>query len=291
MYPLYNALRPFFSFCFASAFLMIAGMAPKSALAQTVASDCSQRVAMFDFFVDSSVPSNAQQEFRDRFCVQLTKVLEWAADNQWPVPPALPRMKIYIGEHYKLARSLVPAWEGDRGRFEFPARRVLGTGNLQADIAHELTHYFFPNGNRMLAEGLAVYVQEKFDVNVYPNFGLPIHQTLSCALSSAELATISLARLDKIMTPAAPALPELDADGDDHMKEAYIVAGSFARFLIEKYGIDKFRNLYARTSFEPGRHIPRTKDDWTDVYQRSLFDLEVEWKATIPAQATVACPP
>jgi hypothetical protein len=286
-----NVLRAFFRFVFASAFLVLAAIAPNFALAQTVASDCSQRIAMFDFFVDSSVPSNAQQEFRDRFCVQLTKVLEWAADNQWPLPPALPRMRIYVGEHYKLARSLVPAWEGDRGRFEFPARRVLGTGNLQAGIAHELTHYFFPNGNRMLSEGLAIYVQEKFSVNVYPNYGIPIHQTLSCALSSADLATVSLARLDKIMTPAAPALPELEVDGDDRMKEAYIVAGSFAKSLIEKYGIDKFRNLYARTPFEPGRHIPRTKDDWTDVYQRSLFDLEKEWKAIIPARATVACPP
>jgi len=286
-----TALRPFFGFAFVSAFLVLAGMAPKSALAQPVASDCSQRVAMFDFFVDSSVPSNVQQEFRDRYCVQLTKVLEWAAENQWPLPPALPRMRIYVGEHYRLARSLVPAWEGDRGRFEFPARRVLGTGNAQAGIAHELTHYFFPNGNRMLAEGLAVYVQEKFNVNVYPNFGIPIHQRLNCALSSADLAMVNLAALDKIMTPAAPALPELEVDGDDRMKEAYIVAGSFAKFLIEKYGIDKFRNLYARTSFEPGRHIPRTKDDWTDVYQRSLFHLEIEWKAIIQAQATVACPP
>jgi hypothetical protein len=288
-----SALRPFFSFSFASAFLVLAGVAmePKSAVAQTVASDCAQRVATFDFFVDSSVPPGAQQEFRDTFCAQLTKILQWAADNQWPVPPALPRMKIYVGEHYKLARSLVPAWEGDRGRFEFPARRVLGIANLHADIVHELAHYFFPNGNRMLAEGLAVYVQEKFNVNVYPNYGLPIDQTLSCALSPADLAKVSLASLDKIMTPAAPALPELDADGDDNMKDAYIVAGSFTKFLIEKYGMDKFRNLYARTPFEPGRHIPRTKDDWTDVYQRSLVDLEKDWKATIPAQGTVVCPP
>jgi hypothetical protein len=286
-----SRLRP----SFWSVPILLVGLAaaePRSSVAQSAPDDCSQRVAMFDFFVDSSVPQkprDRQQEFRDTFCAQLKKVLEWAADNQWPLPPALPRMKVYIGEHFPLARSLVPSWEGDRGRIEFPADRVMGIGNIHAGIAHELTHYFFPNGNRMLAEGLAVYLQaENFSLDVYPNFGKRIHEKLSCDLSDV-LATIDLASLDKIMTPAAPTLDVDVGAPPAKIQAAYVVAGSFTKYLIETYGMEKFRDLYTRTPFEPGRHIPRTKDrdDWMDVYQRSLSDLEREWKAIIPA---VACP-
>ncbi len=39
---------------------------------------------------------------------------------------------------------------------EFPAWRVNAG---KAAILHELAHVFFPNGNRFLAEGLAVYLQ------------------------------------------------------------------------------------------------------------------------------------
>jgi hypothetical protein len=274
----------------------------------------SHRVAMFDFFADSTVPvkpHDKRQAFKDAFCVQITKVEAWAAQNKWPVPSGLPRLKIFIGEHYALARSLVPAWEGDRGRMEFPARRVNpdpDDGISKPDMAHEIVHVYFPNGNRMLAEGIAIYVQDEAGINPgYPNFKTrrdkktQIHEKLKeeikCTLSidsdePTQLRKISLRELDKIHTPKALEVPEDDFDFEREyrIKLGYLIAGSFVRYLIEKYGMDKFRDLYARTQFEPGRRIARTNQgDWVELYGRSLHDLEKEWKKMI-SMLNVTCP-
>ena len=56
---------------------------------------------------------------------------------------------------------------------EFPAWRVEAR---KAAIAHELVHVFYPNANRFLAEGFAVYLQDEIGGNpAFPNFGRPLH--------------------------------------------------------------------------------------------------------------------
>jgi hypothetical protein len=49
---------------------------------------------------------------------------------------------------------------------------------------------------------------------------------------------------------------------------AYIFAGSFVGFLIEKYGLPEFRKLY-----ESGRY--------ESAYGKSLGELEKEWRAVL----------
>ncbi len=52
--------------------------------------------------------------------------------------------------------------------WEFPANRVAAG---EAAVAHELVHVFFPNANRMLAEGLAVHLHQCVAPNpAFPNF-------------------------------------------------------------------------------------------------------------------------
>src|SRR3954464_8904465 len=64
--------------------------------------------------------------------------------------------------------ALVPAWQGERGRIGFDSGRV--NGGRAADL-HELIHVYAPNGNRFLAEGLAVYGHQHLGGHpAFPNF-------------------------------------------------------------------------------------------------------------------------
>jgi hypothetical protein len=49
---------------------------------------------------------------------------------------------------------------------------------------------------------------------------------------------------------------------------AYVVAGSFVGFLIERHGLPLFRSLYEKDSYE-------------QVYGKSLDDLEKEWRVSL----------
>lgn len=75
---------------------------------------------------------------------------------------------------------------------------------------HELVHVLWPNGNRLLAEGLAVHLQAEIGGNpAFPNFGRPLHQLVCerlCELIPASpptsLDAVRIADLDAIATPA-----------------------------------------------------------------------------------------
>ena len=266
--------------------------APTAAVAQS--GDCLRRIAMWEFFADSTLTTVQKDGLRDATCSMVGNIEKWAKDNGWEVPTGLNRLKILIGDHYRLGRALVPAWESDRGRIEFPADKVRAG---QADVAHEFTHYYFPNGNRMLAEGLAIYVQDETQGlpggnPAYPNFGMPVHMAMKCHphVAMPILPRVELSKLDLFLTPQALTLDEhvfADLEPNKRDQWSYVVAGSFVRFLIETHGMDKFRALYKATPFEAGRKIKRTKDDWAEIYSpKTLQSLEADWKAMIDAQTT-----
>src|SRR5262245_26238075 len=103
----------------------------------------------FDFGADPEGSlSPAQREiFAAAFRRELASAKAWFTSRGW-APQSRADLQVAVSADYKISRALVPAWEGSRGRMEFPLWRV-STG--KAAIAHELTHVFFPNGNRFLA--------------------------------------------------------------------------------------------------------------------------------------------
>jgi hypothetical protein len=175
---------------------------------------------------------------------------------------------------------------------EFPASRVA---ERKAAIAHELTHVYYPNANRFLAEGLAVYVQAEIGNNrAFPNFGEPLHGLVREILSRIvprlseaapwSLAPLQLAELDAIATPSPLTLRVgTNYYGEEPRGQGtiYPIAGSFVAFLVETRGMAKFRELYQRTPLEPQRCNAGAPDRWRDVMGLSLADLEVEWKNRI----------
>jgi hypothetical protein len=155
--------------------------------------------------------------------------------------------------------ALVPAWRGQRGHMIFPAQTVR---RRRSATVHEVVHVFAPNANRFLAEGLAVHAHDQLGgPPAFPNFGGSLH----AAAARAQQADI--VALDRVATPAM--LPD------------YLVAGSFVRFVVERHGLGKFRQLYAMTPMVPGQRNAGSAGRWQAVYGASLDQLAAEWRARI----------
>jgi hypothetical protein len=285
-------------------------------------------LAKFDFggrFNGDSYPSVSpaqQAKFQADFLAQVAKVLDQLHDYRWlardaPLPPRVtsgpyrPRTDFHVSvsEMYGKSRSLVPAWSGQRGWMEFPAYRVAGG---DASIAHELTHVLFPNGNRMLAEGLAIYIQNKVSpLPVYPNFGEPLEDLVDVYLSTFEeeatdmLWNMNLDAFEQISTPdelglrlgdvmigAQPGLGLKEGDDDppaEQTKTVYVVAGSLVEFLIDNPVGDplltkeNFGALYNSTPLRPFERGCGDRARWQAHYQGkgkpySFTDISLLWK-------------
>jgi hypothetical protein len=127
-----------------------------------------------------------------------------------------------------------------------------------APIIHEVTHILANHGyNSFFSEGLAVYFQDRFGRNYsFPNFSIPLNEILK----SHQNQLISLQHLlnDNNI---------FEQVGSERRRIAYIQAGSFISFLVEKYGEQKLADL----------HNSRTLD-FSKVYGKQLIDLEKEWQ-------------
>jgi hypothetical protein len=249
----------------------------------------------FDGFVEGvaypSLSPAQQDSFKADFFREVASLKAWSRRENW-LPSTPTELQIYVSDEYKIAKSLVPAALGHRGRMEFPAWKAIAG---EAAIAHELVHVYFPNGNRLLAEGLAIYLQDKIGGNpTFPNFGRPLHQVARELLrvmvpefasgQPESLEKIRLADLDKIATPS-PLRLRIGRDlyentpvGQAHL---YPIAGSFAQFLIETRGTDVFRALFQRTPLIPFERNPGSPDRWIDAYGVSLAELEAQWRSKI----------
>jgi hypothetical protein len=172
----------------------------------------------------------------------------WGATWQEPI-------RIHVDESYRISRALVPGHRGNRGFVEMPLRRVRVNDGA---LLHEIVHVYAPNANRFLAEGLAVYLHHKLAGNrAFPNFGGALDGEARRNLSDTSF----LEQLDRVRTPE-PLGKVLDE------RSAYLIAGSFVGFLVEKYGLPDFRRLYESGSYE-------------NAYGKSLGALEQEWRTSL----------
>jgi len=163
-------------------------------------------------------------------------------------------IRISVDAKYRISRALVPAHFGNRGFMEMPLRRVLRNNGA---LLHEIVHIYAPHENRFLAEGFAVYLQAKMGGNTaLPNEGEPLAKLARRHLPAPEV----MAQLNAVKTPAP-----LGRVMDD--MTAYLLAGSFVEFLVEKYALPKFRVLY-ETSYE-------------NAYGKSFAELEREWRGAL----------
>jgi hypothetical protein len=188
---------------------------------------------------------------------------------------------------------------------EFPAHRVVAG---DAAIAHELVHVLFPNAGRMLAEGLAVYLQNKVSrVPVYPNFGEPLEDMVAAFLrgygaqAPEMLWKMNLDAFEQISTPDELSLSlgnitvgAKSGAGEDEPPAAetrtvYAVAGALVEFLLENPIEDglltnnNFGALYNSTPLRPLERCSSAPDRWQACYRGkgksySFSDIALLWK-------------
>jgi hypothetical protein len=245
--------------------------------------------------IGRQLTSDHQNQFKADFHREAGRLEDWAAARGWPAP-SIPNLQVTVSDQFKISKALVPAWNGRAGHMEFPSWRVA---SRKAAIAHELVHIFFPNGNRFLAEGLAVYLQAEIGGNpAFPNFGRPLHELVRKLLHEMipefspgrpdSLAQLHLADLDAIATPGPLELKVgEDVYGEEPRGQAHLypIAGSFVQFLIETRGLEQFRVLYERTPLVPFEQAAGSRQRWLDVYGLSFAALEGEWKSLIAARS------
>lgn len=207
----------------------------------------------------AAAPDASQTWLADELRIAAQKVCAW-----WGAS-FTGGLNVEVVERDGPSMALVPAWRGKLGDMQFAGPTVQ---RQRAATIHEVVHVFAPNGNRFLAEGLAVYAHEKLGgPRAYPNFGQDLHVAARRYASRADLAA-----LDAISTPAML--------GDQN---AYVVAGSFVRHLIERSGLDTFRKLYALSPLVPGQRNAGDPARWQDVYSATLDQLGNEWRTRINA--------
>lgn len=200
-----------------------------------------------------------KQDFVDIFRTQLGKVCKW-----WEGDYAGP-WRIEIEDSRGTSMALIPAWRGNRGQVIFRMRTIR---QQRTPITHEIVHAIAPNSNRFLAEGLATHAHDALGGQpAFPNFGNDLHTRAKPFVAEADMAA-----LERLATPKRLQLPGLQAQG------AYLVAGSFVRFLIEAHGMEKFRDLYERTPLVvKGRNAGAT-GRWVEVYGIPFGELVVAWR-------------
>lgn len=260
------------------------------------ASVISGTPVFFDFRLTTSVSRARQKVFRTEFIDGLGRLQAWCHQNGW-VPTCHRKLEIQVSDELKISKSLVPAWFGRQGYLEFPAWRVKAG---EAAIVHELAHVYFPNANRLLAEGLAIALQATLGRSpAFPNFGRPLHDFARRRLADmvadfrpgepASLAAVRIEELDRIATPS-PLVLQVgarvygeDAFGQTHL---YAIAGSFVQFLIEQYGLDSLGALFARTPLVPFEQNAGSPERWLEVYGLPLYALERQWRAVMASRAS-----
>jgi hypothetical protein len=147
-----------------------------------------------------------------------------------------------------------------------------------------------------------VHLQDSIGGNpAFPNFGKPLHGNVCERLlemtphNSGEdplgLGQIHLAELDLIPTPN-PLTLRVGGElfGEDQRGQAFVypIAGSFVQFLLETFGVERFRSLYTQTQLLPLVLNAGSPDRWPDVYCMTLADLENEWKSMVVREFSVA---
>jgi hypothetical protein len=230
---------------------------------------------------------------REDICREKANLERWANDHGWQ--HTWPQLHVVVADRYRISKSLVPAWNGRNGRMELPASRVA---NRKAAVMHELVHLLFPNANRFLAEGLAVYLQAEIGSNpAFPNFGRPLHvvtreilQQLVSEFEAAHPGSFDppcLTELDVIATPAPLAL-HLGSNfyGEEPRGQGriYPLVGSFTQFLVATRGLELFHSIYSQTPLVAHRQSAGPAERWLSVYGCSLADLEQEWKSKIASR-------
>ena len=161
----------------------------------------------------------------------------------------------------------------------------LALGNNMVEIYgkidpyHELTHVLagrLGDPPAMLNEGLAVYVSESMGADALEQLGSPGLKLDDAVAAHRKQGQFIL--LDELFT-----FTDIGPDSS-RPTISYPEAGSFVKFLILNYGLEKFRQAYK--SLENGDSadtIRKNRETFRTIYGKFPADMERGWLATLPS--------
>lgn len=211
-------------------------------------------------FAETAISNTEREPLAQELRLAVDKVCNW-----WG-PTFSGRLTIEVPDTDGPSLALVPAWRGKPGTIVFPAA-VVRRG--VAATTHEVVHVFAPNANRFLAEGLAVHAHDRLGgPAAFPNFGRDLDRA-----AGRHAGSVDIAALDRLPTPVPLQLKNMA-----ERSTAYLVSGSFVRYLIDQHDADKFKRLYAMTPFVPGQRNAGDPQRWREVYGVTLDELAQAWR-------------
>ncbi len=161
----------------------------------------------------------------------------------------------------------------------------LARGNNMVEIYgkidpyHELTHVLagrLGDPPAILNEGLAVYVSESMGADALKQLGSPGLKLDDAVAAHQKQGQFIL--LDELFT-----FTDIGPDSS-RPTISYPEAGSFVKFLILNYGLEKFRQAYK--SLENGDSadtIRKNREAFRTIYGKFPADMERGWLATLPS--------
>lgn len=165
--------------------------------------------------------------------------------------------------------------EGGYYHFQSPVLRVHlneSFRNGRAPLAHEITHLILPDYSSLsLREGLASEMQDRFGRNsALYSLGADVH-----ALSAGFLPRAPRRVVEALGRPGIPEVA-LVAD-EDGRAFFYILSHSFARYLLDRFGVAAFLRLYESRDL---------LEEYPRVTGRGLEALKSEWQGFIVLRGT-----
>jgi hypothetical protein len=143
----------------------------------------------------------------------------------------------------------------------------------QLDPYHELTHVLagrLGDPPAMFNEGLAVYVAERMGADALKTLGSPgkkVDEAVQAHRSQGQFIPI-----DKLFT-----YTDIGPEGTEP-SISYPEAASFVKFLISKYGLEKFRQGYASLqNTDDAAGVQKNEEAFRAIYGAFPGDLQAEW--------------
>jgi hypothetical protein len=161
----------------------------------------------------------------------------------------------------------------------------LARGNNMVEICgkidpyHELTHVLagrLGDPPAMLNEGLAVYVSESMGADALKQLSSPGLKLDDAVAAHRRQGQFIL--LDELFT-----FTDIGPDSS-RPTISYPEAGSFVKFLISNYGLEKFRQAYkSLENSDSAATIRKNRETFRTIYGKFPADMEQGWLATLPS--------
>jgi len=150
----------------------------------------------------------------------------------------------------------------------------------QLDPYHELTHILaaqLGDPPAMFNEGFAVYVSELMGADALKHLGSPGKK-----IEDAVVAR----RREKKLIPLNELFAFTEIGSEESRPDtSYPEAASVVKYLVEKYGLEKFRAAYKslQNSSDP-QIIQKNKQAFREIYGKLPVEMEAEWLENLPPE-------